>query len=272
MAQTSVILYGIDSTTARPALVAKVSRDPAFGFVVEEEVNRWREARLALRPERQHTVPRPLGLVRIDRDVYLISEFAPEDARWERLATTPRTLLTERLAAWLADLHTGSERPRGEGGTGRPELIVKAYIEVFQPPGPVERRLRQAAESVTAEYAASSTEVLVHGDFWPGNWRIAGSDFSIVDWEHSHWSPSPLIDEFLFPLSSLTLAHDGPDLTSFSETYRRQRRLPLRSGEEADLASIWTAAEVATRTQRRWGVVEDWSLKWQEAVMRLAVR
>jgi aminoglycoside phosphotransferase (APT) family kinase protein len=267
-----VILYGIDSAAGRPALVAKVSRDPGFGFVVEQEVNRWGEARMALGPEWQDTVPRPFGLIRIDRDVYLMSEFAPGGARWERLAPAARAHLTDRLAAWLADLHTRSERPLAEGDMGQPELIVKAYIEVFEPPGLVERRLRQAAESVTVEFAAGSAEILVHGDFWPGNWRIAGSDFRIVDWEHSHWSPSPIIDEFLFPLSSFTLSHDAQDLTSFSETYRRHRGLPLRSRDEAALASIWGAAEVATRTQRRWGVVEDWSLKWHEAVMLLAVR
>jgi hypothetical protein len=273
-AQTSVILYAIDSTTRRPTLVAKVSRDPRFGFVVQHESERSNEARLALGPEQEETVPRPFGLIQAGQDLYLISEFAPEGLRWDHLAPASRAPVTDRLAAWLADLHAGSERPLGAVDLRQPELIVKTYIEIFEPPDPVGQRLQHAAESVTAEFAASSTEILVHGDFWPGNWRMNGSGFTIIDWENAHWSPSPVADEFLYPLSNLTLGLEVPehDLMSFSETYRRHRGLPLRHRDEAELASIWIAAEVATRTHRRWGVVEDWALKWHRAVVRLAMR
>jgi aminoglycoside phosphotransferase (APT) family kinase protein len=273
-AQTSVILYAIDSSTRQPTLVAKVSRDPRFGFVVRQESERSNEARLALGPGQEKTVPCPFGLIQSAQDLYLISEYAPEGLRWDRLAPAARAPLTDRLAAWLADLHGRSERPIRAVDLRHPELIVKTYIEVFQPPDPVGKRLQHAAESVSAEFASSSTEILVHGDFWPGNWRMNGGGFTIIDWENAHWSPSPLADEFLYPLSDLTLGREEPehDLFSFSETYRRHRGLPLRRRDEAELASIWNAAEVATRTHRRWGVVEDWALEWHRAVVRLAMR
>lgn len=272
-AQTSVILYAIDSTSRQPTLVAKASRDPRFAFVVRQERERLKEARLALGPRQHGTVPRPFGLIRTGRDVYLMSEFASEGARWDRLAPATRGRVTDRLAAWLADLHAGSERPLGDVDLRQPESIVKTYIEIFEPPDPLRERLHQAGESVMEELASSSTEILVHGDFWPGNWRINESGFTIIDWENAHWSASPAVDELLYPLSSLTLGRDEPDhdLISFSESYRRHRRLPLRRRDEALLASIWIAVEVATRTYRRWGVVEDWAVDWHRLVLRLAM-
>jgi hypothetical protein len=185
-----------------------------------------------------------------------------------------RAHVTDRLAGWLSDLHGRSERPLAVVDLNQPELIVRTYIEIFEPPDPVAKRLQHAAEWVMAEFAASSTEILVHGDFWPGNWRIDGNRFTVIDWENAHWSPSPIMDEFLFPLSDITLGREDPghNLTAFSENYRRRRQLPRRHRDEARLASIWTAAEVATRTHRRWGVVEDWALEWHRVVMGLAMR
>lgn len=271
LAQTSVVLYAINSKTRLPTLVAKVSRDPSFGFVVEQECERSNEARLALGPEHRDTVPRPFGLVHLDQDIYLMSEFAADGLRWDRLEPHLRARFTDQLAAWLADLHDRSERPL-DARELQPDLIVKTYIEVFEPPVPVAKRLNRAAESVMAEFAASSAEILVHGDFWPGNWRVNETGLRIIDWEHAHWSPSPVTDEFLYPLSDLTHQREGweHDLESFSESYRSHRGLPPRDRDDAELASIWVAAEVATRTCRRWGVVEDWSLLWHQAVLRLA--
>jgi hypothetical protein len=242
--------------------------------VVQHESERLNEARLALGPEQEETVPRPLGLIRTGQDTYLVSEFAPEGHRWEGLSSATRARVTDRLAAWLADLHSRSERPHDAVDLRQPESIVKTYIEIFEPPDPVGKRMHQAGELLMEEFAASSAEILVHGDFWPGNWRIGEKRFTIIDWEHAHWSASPVVDELLYPLSSLTLGRDQPDhdLISFSESYRRHRRLPLRCREEALLASMWVAAEVATRTYRRWGVVEDWAVQWHRTVERLAVR
>lgn len=272
-AQTSVILYAIDSTARRPTLVAKASRDPRFAFVVQHENERLNEALLALGPEQEETVPRPFGLIRTGRDLYLISGFAPEGRRWDSLGQATRARLTDRLTAWLADLHARSERPLGTVDMRQPESIVNTYLEVFEPSDPVRKRLEQAGESVMEEFASSSTEILVHGDFWPGNWRISENGFAIIDWENAHWSPSPVVDELLYPLSGLTLGRDDPDhdLISFSESYRRHRRLPPRNRDQALLASIWIAAEVATRTYRRWGVVEDWTVDWHRLVLRLAM-
>lgn len=271
VAQTSVILYGIDSRARRPALVAKVSREPRFGFLTENEAARATEAREAIGLEQEATIPRPFGLIRTDRDLYLVSEYAPGGLRWDRLGTGEREVLTDRLTAWLADLHARSERPLGAAARG-PDPIVETYLQIFESDEPVAKRLHEAEESMTAEFAAASNEILVHGDFWPGNWRVGRAGFQVIDWEHAHWSPTPVLDEFLYPLSGLTLGRQDaePDLMSFTKAYRTRRGLPLRSDEEAVLASIWTAAEVATRTQRRWGVVEDWSYRWQRVVTRLA--
>lgn len=271
VAQTSVILYGIDSESGRPTLVAKVSRDPRFGFLVENETVRANEARIAIGSEREATIPRPYGLIRNDRDVYLISAFAVGGLSWDRLGLPERTLLTDQLAVWLAELHGRTERPLA-APVGRPDSIVKTYLEIFESVEPVTTRLHEADESIRAEFAAASTEILVHGDFWPGNWRIDGSGFRVIDWEHAHWSPSPILDEFLYPLSRLTQnpEQQDSDLMSFTAAYRARRGLPIRTDENTLLASIWTAAEVATRTHRRWGVVEDWSHQWQQTVTRLA--
>ncbi|MGH8914874.1 MAG: phosphotransferase family protein [Acidimicrobiia bacterium] len=272
-AQTSIILYAIDPTARSVPLVAKVNRDPRFGSLIRQESERMRQARDALGPDQQQTVPRPLGLLEIGGDTYLISEFAREGHRWDQLEPPLNTKIADRLAAWLAQLHEGSERTASSIDTGFPALVAKYYCEVFAPPESVTRRLTEAAESVAAEFAAANTEILVHGDFWPGNWRINESEFKVIDWENAHWSPSPVLDEFLYPLSSLTLGQTEPDddLMSFGATYRRHRRLPPRRRDEAELASIWTAAEVATRTHRRWGVVEDWAIEWHRTVMQLAM-
>ncbi len=272
LAQTSVILFGIDSRTRRPALVAKVSRDPSFGSLVEHEAERANEAIAAVGTEQRATIPRPFGLVQFGQDVYLISEYAMDGLGWARLGPDERASFTDQLIAWLAQLHERSERPI-RAVDQRLDSIVETYVQVFEPGEVASRRLHEAGEWMKAEFAASTTEVLVHGDFWPGNWRIDQSGFKVIDWEHAHWSPSPVLDEFLYPLSNLTLERDEtePDVGKFSEAYRLRRGKPIRSSEDTVLAAIWTAAEVATRTHRRWGVVEDWSHRWNLVVKRLAL-
>lgn len=276
-AQTSVMLYAVGSSSGEPLIVAKVNRHRRFGSVVEHEFNMMSEACFFLGPEAPETIARPLGLVNISGDIHLISVFARAALSWEAATADWRAEKTGELAEWLAVLHQRSERsgtaPRGDDV----EQVISTFVELFEPPTAICRRLEQAGEFVVDEFRSSGSEILLHGDFWPGNWRFDAARFTIIDWEHARWSPSPLIDEFLFPLSRFVFAVSHGiaaqvegDLMSFSDAYRQHRGIPLRTRAEGLLASIWNAAEVATRSHRRWGVVEDWSLDWRDIVPRLS--
>ncbi len=272
---TSVVLYGISTYSGKPIVVIKTSRDRRFGWVVREEYRRLIEIRRAVPPEMARTIVQPLALVD-DVDVHMISVFADADRSWSGLADVERATFSERLAYWLAQLHSHSERPV-EREFERPPEIPDIFSEVFEPPDRVERRLRAAGDHVTGQSAKPAIEFLIHGDLWPGNCRLLGDEFTVIDWEHSHWSTTSFTDEFLFPLSLLAPALLAkPDLSirrldGFSRMYRRQRGIPSLHDEEVLLVALWVAAEVATRAYRQWGVVEDWSLGWRELVGKLAL-
>lgn len=274
-AQVSVILFVFETGCADPTLVAKVSRHPEFSPVVVNEFNRIREARSLMGPLGSETIPEALDLVPVGADTYLITRYAPQDRHWEQDPEPSRADALDRLARWLAGLHSSSERARRSTDTSV-DRISGVFMEAFGPNDRVAvRTLEEAEELVMEESRTSRSEMLVHGDFWPGNWRLFGEDFKVIDWEHARWSSSTVIDEFLLPLS-LAVANpavggmsDHVDTRKLSDIYRTHRGLPRRDPDEARLAAVWCAAEIATRPFRRWGVVEDWSFQWRDQVIRM---
>jgi hypothetical protein len=269
IAQTSVMVHAVDARSGDPRLVAKVNRDRAMAEIVENEFWRQSEAHQLL----PGSVARPLGLVDVAGDLHIVAQFAPNSQPWSAGQPGWRREQEDVLASWLAKLHDKSQRPRSGGGDDAVTDVQRAFVETFTPPLEVQSRLGEATELVRQETQESSSEILVHGDFWSGNWLFGDSGFTVIDWEHASWRSSSFLDEFLHPLSELTHgeAAPAPDrLGWLSDAYRRQRGIATRSDEDCLLGSIWTAAEVATRTYRRWGVVEDWSHTWARLTESLA--
>lgn len=273
IAQTAVTLYGLEAATGSPRLVAKVNRSRAFRQVTDGEYEAQLRAYDATMSTRPGSVAKPLGLVDVGGDVHLVSEYAHSDRSWDEADPTWRAERELGLAAWLAELHDRTRMP----GTATPERardVETAFADAFEPVATVRARLGEATDMVSAEYERSTEEILVHGDFWSGNWLFSSTHFTVIDWEHSQRCPSPILDEFLPVLSEWNRAGEdsiGPvSLRKFSDLYRERRGLDPRTDPEAANASLWVAAEVATRTYRRWGQVEDWSLSWATSTERLA--
>lgn len=271
IAQTAVTLIAVDDRSGTPLLTAKVNRSPRFSEVTAQEYETQLLAHKVMSPDHPMSVARPIDILDVGGDVYLISEFAPSDRTWDANSRHRQA----DLARWLGALHDRTRTARSGSRLAVSE-VETAFVELFDPVATVRNRLREGTEMVVAECERSTHETLVHGDFWPGNWLLRDDSFTVIDWEHAHHSPTPVLDEFLFPLSEVTLRDPGeavPEvLRRFSDLYRSQRGLESRSDDDVWNASLWVAAEVATRTYRRWEVVEDWSHNWAGLIQHLASR
>lgn len=262
VAQTSVMLHAVEASTGEPRLVAKVNRHRTMRAIAENELACQKMA-YSLLPE---SVARPLGVVDLEGDLHIIAEHAPSTLSWHERTPDWRREREAMLVHWLATLHDRSQRVRSHGVADLVVDVRDAYFERFQPSARVRDVLMEATDMVVRDSLGAQYEMLVHGDFWSGNWLFGDRGFTVIDWEHAGWRLSSVLDEFMHPLSEISRL-DAPSptvesLSWLSDAYRRQRGIATRSNEDCILASVWVAAEVATRTHRRWGVVEEWSRDW----------
>ena len=273
IADAAVMLFAFGPGSHRPFLVAKVNRDRVRSDVIQGEFVHQRKAFDLTLSEWAGTVPRPLGSFDIGGDLYAFSQYVESDTSWNDGSPDWKRAMELELVDWLAALHEASKRPTAEPDLHAVRSIAETFTDIFDPGASVRNVLGEAAEIMCQEHSGGSDSILVHGDFWPGNWIFHDNQFAVVDWEHARHSSSPALDEFLYPLSVLTdldNLRDSSRVTHFSDLYRDSRGIPRRSRSDAFAAALWVSAEVATRTYRRWGVIEDWSHRWGRVTSALA--
>lgn len=164
--------------------------------------------------------PRPLGLVELPGRTCLWLEYIDGQPDFQADGRPERPSL---MAAQLARIHACSVEAL--------DCLPRPAAELSQLPGwsarPVrlqrEARLRRA---LAAHWSSPGRQVLLHGDFWPGNilWR-AGQIVAVIDWEDAQRG-DPLLDLAISRLDLLWI-YGRLAMEQFTAAYARETAADL---------------------------------------------
>jgi aminoglycoside phosphotransferase (APT) family kinase protein len=186
---------------ARPTVVIKMPRAPAFRARTEHEQARMLELRAALPPELARAIPEPLGITR--SDPWAATERAMPGrtllaSSGSRGATMRRRLADLRLAAgWLASYHVAPVQERRRWGSRETDEWLASYFTRFANAygeSPAESALRSRAMAEAERLAGLRVPVVwQHRDYAVWNLARVGDSLSVLDWEGARLGP-PLCD------------------------------------------------------------------------------
>jgi hypothetical protein len=244
----NVGMFGLVSGCAKPVLVAKVCRLPAFSSTIRAEYKYLTLASAVLGSD-SSVIPRPLALAQYGNDIALVTNFvdgepllfSSRDRTW--LDPDRRYQLSLSAAQTLRFIHNRLAVPDLKAGESAAnwEPTFALFRELFPLSQEETRTLDQLAVQIQACSAASPGYTLLQGDFWHGNIIVTATDpalkLVIVDWQFARWAAEASLDVYLYVLAGALNAAFHVD-----ETIRAQNAARLLLEWKTDLIPAYLQA------------------------------
>lgn len=213
----NVIFLGTPPRARQPLLVAKVCRKPDYGHTIEAEFGQLTAVWQQLGQQAIGRIPRPLHLGRLGADPVLLTDFFAGPLLTDRLRLTaddPTALarLLQQAAVWLRLLHEQTVQPLRADLSIPYDCYLAQFASLFRLTTREKAGLEKVQTAVAAHTHQATSQLLQHGDFWPGNivLRAADEQLALIDWQFSTWTSDASFDlYFLLLASAAALARRG---------------------------------------------------------------
>jgi len=206
--EKAMLLFLFKGQTDRPHAVAKVARVTEAERLVEHEHRFLTRVRSALPEDWKASVPRPLGLERIEGRLVFVQSCLPgrhleEDvpASASLKERSGMDAMLNQIAEWWITFRRATANPaegdRTKGGSKIPD-VIEAFIKAFEP-GPEECRFLDhystGAASLLGAGAALGGQ---HGDFCNLNVIVNQGRIGVIDWAFGREARPPWTDLYTF--------------------------------------------------------------------------
>ncbi|MEZ4512095.1 MAG: aminoglycoside phosphotransferase family protein [Chloroflexota bacterium] len=288
----NVVFLAAPQGQRQPLLVAKACRWPDYS-TIPHEFGQLTAVWQQLGNQAQGRIPRPLHLGQNGADQVLLTDFFPGSVFTSRVQAAVRdipalTQLLQRAAVWLRLLHEQTARPRTADLALQHEAYAARFAALFALPKPEQTVLREVETAVSSHTTAATTQIIQHGDFWPGNilLRADNDQLALIDWQFSTWTTDPNFDlYFLLLATAVALAGSGTPqqrgqraaqrlkswenslIPAYLTTYGQPmlyQLLPPRTG------FLWACLTAAARPVETFGIIQDDAPLWRTVFAALS--
>lgn len=289
----NVVFLGAPKGQRQPLLVAKACRWPDYSRTIPHEFGQLTAVWQQLGDQAIGRIPRPLHLGQHHADQVLLTDFFAGSLLTQQLrATTDPAALTQllqRAAVWLRLLHEQTARPRMADLPMCHSTYAGCFANLFTLDKQEQAALREVETAVSDHTTAATTQLIQHGDFWPGNILLRATDgqLALIDWQFSAWTTDPSFDLYFLPLAAaVALAGSGTPqqrgqraaqtLASWAQTilptYLTAYGHPmLYHLLPSHLGFLWACVVAAARPVETFGIVQDDALLWRTLFANLAI-
>lgn len=290
----NVVFLGTPKGQRQPLLVAKACRWPEYSQTISHEFGQLTAVWQQLGDQAIGRIPRPLHLGQNGADHVLLTDFFAGSVFTNRLRVAANNLptltqLLQRAAVWLRLLHEQTARPRTADLQLRHEPYAKRFATLFPLQQQEQVALREVETAVSDHTTTAATQLIQHGDYWPGNILLRADDdqLALIDWQFSAWTTDPSFDlYFLLLATAVALAGSGTpeqrgqraaqQLNSWAQTlipaYLTAYGQPmLYSLLPPRLGFLWACVTAAARPVETFGIVQDDAMLWRTIFANLAI-
>lgn len=281
----NVVFLGTPKRERQPQLVAKVCRWPGHNQTTAHEFEQLTAVWQQLGSQAPGHIPRPLHFGQRGADHLLLTDYFTGSTLTNRLRAAADSMgkmvtLLQQAASWLRLLHERTARPRTAHLPLSHTPYPHRFAALFVLQALEHAALQEVATAVSTHTAAATTQLVQHGDFWPGNILLrADGQLAFIDWQFSTWTTDPNFDLYFLPLATaVSLSGSGSpeqrgqrvaqQLASWHHTLIPQylaaygrptsyQLLPPRTG------FMWACVTAAARPVETFGIMQDDAPLWR---------